>query len=127
MILNKKKIKNAISNKKINNLKNFAILFNPKKNNLHVTRITRTQFLNLNRNVFSDKILPANIYFFEYKNLDELIAVRENIIIVKYNNNYFFENQIDSLFLNNNLTRITNNLGFYKKFYFILKTISLKK
>jgi len=127
MIISKKQIKNVISNKKIKNLKNFAILFNPKNNNLHLTRITRTQFLKLNKNVFSDKVLPANIYFLEYKSLDELTVLKENIILVKYNNNYFFENQIESLFFNNNLTRINNHLGFYKKFYFILKTISLKK
>lgn len=127
MQINKKQVKNTISNKKINNLKNFAILFNPKNNTLHLTRITRTQFLKLNRNVFLDKIIPANIYFFEYKTLDELTALKENIILVKYNSNYFFKNQIESLFFNNNLNRINNNLGFYKKFYLILKTISLKK
>lgn len=127
MQINKKQVKNTISNKKINNLKNFAILFYPKNNTLHLTRITRTQFLKLNRNVFLDKIIPANIYFFEYKTLDELTALKENIILVKYNSNYFFENQIESLFFNNNLNRINNNLGFYKKFYLILKTISLKK
>jgi hypothetical protein len=126
MIITKKQIKNVISHKKINTLTNFAILFNPKNNNLHLTRITRTHFLKLNKNVFSEKILPANIYFYEYKSLEDLHMFTANVILVKYNNNYFFENQIKSLFFANNLNRVNNNLGFYKKFYFILKTISLK-
>ena len=127
MTINKKYIKNTISSKKINNLKNFVILFDPKSNNLPLTRITRTQFLNINKEIFSNKTLPANIYFYEYKTLNELNSLKENIILVKYKNNYFLKNQIDSLFFDKNINRINNNLGFYKKFYFILKTISLKK
>lgn len=127
MLINKKQIKSVIVHKKLNSLKNFALLFNTQKNNLTLTRITRTQFLKMNKNIFDKKIVPANIYFYEYTSLDELNDFKENIILIKYNGNYFFENQIDSLIFNNIINRIHNNLSFYKKFYFILKTISLKK
>lgn len=127
MINNKKQIKNVIYTKKINNLKNFAILFDLKNDNLNLTRITRTQFLKLNKNIFFEKTLPANIYFYEYKSLNELEDLRESLILIKYNNNYFFENQINQLFFNNIVSLVNNKLGFYKKFYLLLKTISFKK
>lgn len=131
MIIKKKSIKNIIFNKRINKLKNFAILFNTKTNTLHfnrhLNRIKRTKFLEINKKIFSDKNLPANIYFYEYESLNELNTIKENVILIKYKNNYFYKTQINSLILENNIAHINHILGFYKKFYFILKTISLKK
>jgi hypothetical protein len=123
----KKQIINIIYKKKINNLKSFAILFNSNEiNSNKLTRISRTSFLKLNETIFTDKTLPANIYFYNYNNLTDLLKVKNNIILVKHNSSYFYPNQLEFLTLNNNMCKITNLLGFYKKFYFILKTISCK-
>lgn len=130
MIINKKNIKNTISYKKINQLNSFAILLTNKiDTKLNLTRITRTHFIKLNNNIFSktERTLPANIYFCEFKSLNDLEKLKNNIILVKYKNNYYFKNQINSLFFNNNIQQLNTFLGFYKKFYFILKTISSKK
>jgi|SRR5690606_1112935 len=130
MIINKKNIKNTISYKKISQLNSFAILLTDKiDTNLNLTRITRTHFIKLNNNIFSKtkRILPANIYFYEFNSLNDLEKLKNNIILVKYKNQYYFQNQLDSLLFNNNIQKINNFLGFYKKFYFILKTISSKK
>lgn len=130
MIINKKNIKNTISYKKISQLNSFAILLTDKiDTNLNLTRITRTHFIKLNNNIFSKtkRILPANIYFYDFNSLNDLEKLKNNIILVKYKNQYYFQNQLDSLLFNNNIQKINNFLGFYKKFYFILKTISSKK
>lgn len=130
MIINKKNIKNTISYKKISQLNSFAILLTDKiDTNLNLTRITRTHFIKLNNNIFSKtkRILPANIYFYNFNSLNDLEKLKNNIVLVKYKNQYYFKNQLDSLLFNNNIQQINNFLGFYKKFYFILKTISSKK
>lgn len=130
MIINKKNIKNTISYKKISQLNSFAILLTDKiDTNLNLTRITRTHFIKLNNNIFSKtkRILPANIYFYNFNSLNDLEKLKNNIVLVKYKNQYYFQNQLDSLLFNNNIQQINNFLGFYKKFYFILKTISSKK
>jgi len=125
----KKQIKNIIYKKKINNLESFAILLKNSEgtNNNKLTRISRTPFLKLNENIFANKTLPANIYFYNYSNnFNDLIKRKNNIILAKFNSNYFYPKQIEFLILNNNISKINNLLGFYKKFYFILKTISCK-
>lgn len=130
MPINKKNIKNTISYKKINRLTSFAILLNDKVDTtLRLTRITRTQFIKVNSNIFpkNERVLPANIYFCEFKTLNELEKLKNNIILIKYKDHYFFKNQLNSLFLTNNIQQVNSFLGFYKKFYFILKTISSKK
>jgi len=130
MTINKKYIKNTISYKKITQLTSFAILLNNKVDtNLSLTRIPRTHFIKLNSNIFikTKQVLPANIYFCEFKTLNDLEKLNNNILLIKYNNHYFFKNQLKSLMLTNNIQQVNNILGFYKKFYFILKTISSKK
>lgn len=130
MTINKKYIKNTISYKKITQLTSFAILLNNKVDtNLSLTRIPRTHFIKLNSNIFikTKQVLPANIYFCEFKTLNDLEKLNNNILLIKHNNHYFFKNQLKSLMLTNNIQQVNNILGFYKKFYFILKTISSKK
>lgn len=127
--INKKNIKNIISYKKINQLKSFAILLNNKiETNINLSRITRTHFMKLNNSIFSktNRTLPANIYFCEYKSLNDLEKLKDSIILIKYKNHYFYKNQLHSLFLTSNIQQLNNYLGFYKKFYFLLKTISSK-
>ncbi len=129
MTINKKQIKNTISYKKIAQLTSFAILLNDNvETNLSLTRVPRTHFVKLNNNIFlsTKRVLPANIYFCEFKTLNDLKKLKHNILLIKYNNYYFFQNQLNSLFFTNNIQQINNFLGFYKKFYFILKTISSK-
>lgn len=124
----KKQIKIIISKKKINNLNSFAILVKSNEiYNKNITRISRAQFLKLNETTFFDKTLPANIYFYNYKNLTDLFKVKNNIILTKYNSIYFYPKQLDFLTLENSISKTTNLLGYYKKLYFILKTISCKK
>ena len=125
-LITKKSIKKVISQKKIKNLGSFAIIF--KNNTLIIlARISRSQFLNLNEKTFLNKTLPSNIYFYNFGNLKELTPFLDNIILIKYNSQYFYPNQLDYLLLDKNLSKINSCLGFYKKFYTILKTISVKK
>lgn len=124
---NKKVIKNTIYNKKLNKLNSFAILFKDKNlETLKLSRITKSNFLKLNENIFKDTIIPANVYFYNYKSLSDLEKVKNSIILIKHQNNYFYKDQIESLFLNTNISKLNNFLGFYKKFYYLLKSISVK-
>lgn len=124
---NKKVIKNTIYNKKLNKLNSFAILFKDKNlETLKLSRITKSNFLKLNKNIFKDTIIPANVYFYNYKSLSDLEKVKNSIILIKHKNNYFYKDQIESLFLNTNISKLNNFLGFYKKFYYLLKSISVK-
>jgi len=127
-LINKKHIKRTISQKKINNLDSFVIVFKNKTTvAANLTRISRTQFLNLNPRIFSNKTLPANIYFYTFNTLNDLINIKNNIILIKFKTNYFYPNQLNSLLVEQNISKLSSFLGLYKKFYFILKTISDKK
>lgn len=128
MLKHTKIIKNSIYIKKLNDLDSFVILFQDKNiKKLKKNKITKTQFLKWNQNIFQDKNIPANIYFYNFKTLDELEKIKENIILIKFKNNYFYKNQLKYLKLDQNITRINQVFSNYKKFFNILKTISVKE
>lgn len=123
-----KLIKNSIYIKKLHALDSFVILFQDKNiKKLKKNKITKTQFLKWNQNIFKDKNIPANIYFYNFKTLDELEKIKKNIILIKFKNNYFYKNQLKYLKLDQNITRINQFFSNYKKIFNILKTISVKE
>src|SRR5690554_6106971 len=128
MKIKKKIIKNAIYNKKLNSYKSFAIIFTSNNTNLYnLDRITKSQFLKNNENNFNSiKTIPANVYFYKYSSIEKLKSIKNNIILIKKNNQYYTKEQLNFLGVYNNIQKLYNNFTLYKKLYLLLKTISVK-